>query len=294
MKRGKIIIQHHFLNRCTVPGAILLAVFGLVMSEGVFGGLFGFAFRLFFHSDMFMPYGSVLGALAVLAIYKRWFYPEFEGNLRGGRPGFGFRLALCALILWCTVPFAILREPENYGLPTVSSIGMALMAGFCEETAFRGLSLSYLMRQWKEESEIIPAVMLTSGLFALVHGSNLLAGADVGSTILQIAAALGIGVFLGAVVLRSGNLWPVIAVHTVNDAIAFLNTKGHSGGVMVGGVTQGDVIALVQCAILCGIGFWLIRPAKRREIIALWREKWRPLPQAENVEEGKAAARWGE
>lgn len=294
MKKGKVIIQHRFLNRYTVLGAILLTVYGMIMSEGVIGGIFGIVFQLIFHNGTLMPYGMVVGALVILAIHKRWFYPEFEGNLRGGRPGLGFRLALSALILWCTVPFEILRAPENYGLPTAGSIGLALAAGFCEEAAFRGLPLSYLMRQWKDESKIIPAVLLTSGLFGLSHGSNIFGGAGVGRTILQVAIALMIGVFLGAVYLRSGNLWPAITVHTINDVLAFLDTKSITEGVMVGSVTVGDLLALGQCAILCGIGFWLIRPEKRGEIIALWREKWQPLPGDEMADEGKAAVRKGE
>ena len=279
MNKQKKIISHRFLNKHTVLGAILLTAFGMLFSEGVFGSLIGLALSIAFSSRDVVSYGMIPGALLVLAIHKRWFYPEFEGNLRGGRPGLGFRLALFALIMVLLYPVHILQNPADYGPPTAANLGLALMAGFCEETAFRGLPLSYLMRQWKDEKKIPAALLLTSLLFALVHGSNLLGGANLGSTLVQIVFALLIGFFLGAIYLRSGNLWPAIVVHVLNDVIAFLNTTAISGGTIVGGVTAEDLVDLGLCAVVGCIGLWLVRPAKRAEILALWREKWKPLPE---------------
>ena len=88
MKKQKKIISHRFLDRYTVLGAILLAVYGIIAIEVVFGIII----RVVTSRTDLLPAGSVFGALIVLAIHKRWFYPEFEGNLRGGRPGLGFRL----------------------------------------------------------------------------------------------------------------------------------------------------------------------------------------------------------
>ena len=141
MNKQKKIISHRFLNKHSVLGAILLTAFGMLFSEGVFGSLIGLALSLAFSSRDMAAFGMVPGALLVLAIHKRWFYPEFEGNLRGGRPGLGFRLALFALIIVLLVPVHILKKPDDYGLPTMANLGLALMAGFCEEAAFRGLPL---------------------------------------------------------------------------------------------------------------------------------------------------------
>lgn len=288
MKKQKKIISHRFLNKHTVLGAILLTAFGMLIGEGVIGSLIGVLIGMVLSNPALASYGMIPGALLVLAIHKRWFYPEFEGNLRGGRPGLGFRLALFALIIVLLVPVHILKKPDDYGLPTMANLGLALMAGFCEEAAFRGLPLSYLMRQWKDEKKIPTALLLTSLLFALVHGVNLLGGANLGSTVVQIAFALFIGFFLGAIYLRSGNLWPAIVVHVLNDVIAFMNTASISGGTVVGGVTPWDLVDLGLCVLVGCIGLWLVRPAKRAEILALWREKWKPLPETAEAAEAEA------
>ena len=85
MNKQKKIISHRFLNKHTVLGAILLTAFGMLFSEGVFGSLIGLALSMAFSSRDVVSYGMIPGALLVLAIHKRWFYPEFEGNLRGGK-----------------------------------------------------------------------------------------------------------------------------------------------------------------------------------------------------------------
>lgn len=277
--KEKKIIPHPFLNRYTLIGAILLTVYALLIGVSIVGGVIGMSLALAFSNPALRSFGSVAAALLVLAIHKRWFYPEFEGNLRGGRPGLGFKLGLFVLILWCTAPFDILAASEDYGPLSFGNFALALMAGVCEETAFRGLPLSYLMRQWKDEKKIPVALLLSAVLFGLAHGGNLFAGADPGITLLQVGGTMAIGVFLGAVYLRSGNLWPVIVIHTLNDVLAFLNTADISGGVMVADVTPRDLRDLMLSVVLAGVGLWLIRPSKRAEILDLWREKWRPLPE---------------
>ena len=47
---------------------------------------------------------------------------------------------------------------------------------------------------------------------------------------------------------------------------------------MTGNLRLVDLLDLLLSVILGGIGLWLIRPAKRGEILAVWREKWQPLP----------------
>ena len=238
--------------------------------------------------DLF-PAGGVPGALLVLAIHKRWFYPEFEGNLRGGRPGLGFRLGLFILIAWALVPVNMIRHPENYAVPTPAYLSMALMAGFAEETAYRGLSLSYLMRQWKDEKKLLPALLLTCAVFSLTHLGNLFSGANVVLTLFQLIATFAAGLFLGAVYLRCGNLWPCIVLHTLHDIVSMLDVSSISGGIMTRGLQLVDLLDLLLSVILGGVGLWLIRPAKRGEILAVWREKWQPLPDTKmNLPSGES------
>ena len=288
MKKGKKIFNHPFLNRYTVLGAILLTVYALAAAEGVFGAVFGGLFAALGGMELY-PLGVVPGALLVLAIHKRWFYPEFEGNLRGGRPALGFKLGLLIVISWAMLPVGLLRHPENYGPPTLANLILALMAGFGEGTAFRGLPLSYLMRQWKDEQKLPVALLLSSVLFSLVHLSNLLGGASISLTLVQLLSSLCMGFFFGAVYLRSGNLWPTIVYHTLHDVVAFLDVSTVSEGIMARAFQFSDLPDLLLSVVLGVVGYWLIRPAKRGEILALWREKWQPLPEpAAEAEAGQS------
>lgn len=278
MEKQKRIINHRFLNRYTVLGAIVLAVYGITADEGIFGGIFGGILQAVTSSRELYPLGVVPGAVLVLAIHKRWFYPEFEGNLQGGKPALGFRLGLFILIAWAMLPINMLRHPESFGPPTLANLCLALMAGFGEETAFRGLPLSYLMRQRKGERKIPAALLLTSVLFSLMHLGNLFGGASISITVLQLVSSLCAGLFLGAIYLRGGNLWPCIVVHTLHDIVAFLDISTVSDGIMARSFQLNDLPDLLLAFVLGGVAIWLVRPAKRDEILAIWRGKWQPLP----------------
>ena len=111
-------MNYRFLNRYTVLGAIVLAVYGIIANEGVFGGIFGGILQAVTSNKELYPLGVVPEAMLVLAIHKRWFYPEFEGNLQDGKPALGFRLGLLILIACVMLPLNMLRHPESFGPPT--------------------------------------------------------------------------------------------------------------------------------------------------------------------------------
>ena len=273
--KEKKIINHKFLNRYTVIGAILLMTWGFVFAELIFPMPFGIVLAFITSQEVLTTitqFIAVIGGLLALAIHKRWFYPEYKGCLVGS----GFKTAL--RISWPVLPFWIFTIIRVIAakLPleplTASLLGTALMAGFCEEAAFRGIGVSYLMRQWKTEEKIPYVVVLTSVCFGLLHGVNLISGAAVGITLLQIAAAGCIGVFLCAVFLRSGNLWVPILIHTLHDVLSLLFLPG--GAVLTQAVQADDLLDLLLTVLLGAAGIYMIRKSKRGEIVALWQEKW--------------------
>lgn len=69
-------------------------------------------------------------------------------------------------------------------------------------------------------------------------------------------------------------------LHTLHDIVAFLDIGTVSDGIMTKGPRLDDLPDLLLCVILGCVGFWLVRPARRGEILAIWREKWKPLPDA--------------
>ncbi|MBR2742151.1 MAG: CPBP family intramembrane metalloprotease [Clostridia bacterium] len=222
---------------------------------------------------------AVAFSLIALLIYKRRFRPDFEGSLRGGRIALGFKTLIPFAVVWVINIIGVFAGQGEGFISSVSGVSIALMAGFSEEAAFRGIGISILLRDIRDEKRILHALLFTSAVFAVVHAVNAAVGADPGMTALQVAAAFCMALLLGASYIRSGNLWPVIIVHTLNDIIAFMgNAELSSSGIYTEGVTWSSFLGLALSAVMGIVGLWLIRPAKRAEIRALWEKKWGAAP----------------
>ena len=111
--------------------------------------------------------------------------------------------------------------------------------------------------------------MLVSGAaFGLLHAVNVIVTGDAFAAIIQVIYTAAIGIFYGAVFVRSRNIWGVIIMHTLTDVSAFI-------AVFDGNVTGMDIaFCAVGSLIFIAIALYLIRPAKRAEIDALWEDGW--------------------
>lgn len=268
--------RHKFLNRFTVVGALLLMVWGYFFSEGLVSGLFAAPLRLVgMESEAAVHFGAAIGGLLVLLIHKWWFSPEYEGDLWGGDIRCSLYVGLLfLLIIW--IPSIVIEGMRGtLGMPSINAIGISLMAGCCEEAAFRGLPASYLMRQWNKEKQVLATVLFTSAIFGLIHAFNLVAGADPKSTALQVFTSFCTGIIFCAVYLRTGNLLVTIIIHTLHDIVSMTDTSMYvSDGVLAEIPLMDWVINIAQAFVLAIVGFYLIRPAMRKDIVALWAEKW--------------------
>ena len=266
---------HRFFDRFTIISAILLMLIGLLAAQAL-GSLMGRPIgSLTGEKNLGDGIGIAVASFLILLLYKFWFRPEFEGNLKGGDLKLGFKISIIFIVYWITiVPLEFAISDSVFGAPTIGSIFMAIMAGTSEEVAFRGLPLSYLMRQWREEKHVLTALIFTAVVFGVVHLSNIVAGGNPGSVVAQTISATGMGVLLAAVYLRCGNLLVTIIIHTIHDIIAFTDVSGVQDGIVVGSVGIDTVVDLGTSVVLAIIGFWLVRPAKRGEIRALWDKKW--------------------
>lgn len=92
----------------------------------------------------------------------------------------------------------------------------AMAIGFSEEFAFRGLIQAYLVRDMRSRQ----AVFIAAFLFGIVHYMNLFKYP--GSVIAiskQVLFATAIGVYFGALVLRTGSLWLTSLIHGLIDFV---------------------------------------------------------------------------
>lgn len=138
--------------------------------------------------------------------------------------------------------FALRHTPLETFLHVVSM----LCVGFLEEVIFRGFLFKALSRE-----DLKQAMLLSSLTFGIGHIVNLLNGAEIWATLLQICYAAAIGFLFTAIFHRSGSLLPCIAAHSViNSLSAFAGERS-------------DALAIATAAVLTLLpliyAVWILR-----------------------------------
>ncbi|MCC7491778.1 MAG: CPBP family intramembrane metalloprotease [Fimbriimonadaceae bacterium] len=87
------------------------------------------------------------------------------------------------------------------------AVGAALLPACCEELLFRGVLLTAWLPRWGPRA----AILVTSLLFGLIHFDGV-----------QSVSATIMGLYLGLLRYRSGSVWPCVAAHAANNAVAGL------------------------------------------------------------------------
>lgn len=116
---------------------------------------------------------------------------------------------------------------------TVLYIVSMLFVGFIEEVIFRGLLFKAICKD-----NIKTAVVVSSLTFGVGHIVNLLSGADVFSTLLQIGYAAAIGFAFTMFFIKKGSILLCIAAHSAVN------------GLSVFSVEAGDLNSLITSAVL--------------------------------------------
>ncbi len=109
--------------------------------------------------------------------------------------------------------------PENL-LKALPAIGTMLLTGLLEELIFRGL----LFRAMAKDNQKT-AILVGSLTFGIGHIVNLLNGAALVPTLLQVAYATAIGYLFIVIFLKSGSLWPCILTHSAINALSVFATE---------------------------------------------------------------------
>lgn len=84
---------------------------------------------------------------------------------------------------------------------------VAVMPGVCEELLFRGYVQRRLLRRW----HVLPAILLTSVMFAVAHFDPM-----------HMMGVFPIGIWFGIVAWRTDSTWPAVACHFANNGAAIL------------------------------------------------------------------------
>ena len=103
---------------------------------------------------------------------------------------------------------AVIARMDNVADLLLSLVMVAALPALFEEILFRG-ALQNLLTRWMKNP--ITAIIVTAILFSAVHGSAL-----------GFLSRIFLGILLGWIYYRSGNLWLSIIGHFVNNGIAIL------------------------------------------------------------------------
>ena len=157
----------------------------------------------------------------------------------------------CLLVILANFPFSALikstltiNRPDLIWLFILYVTGIALV----EEIVFRGILLFLLLDIFKNHNlKYFLSALISSAVFALFHLTNIFAGMDIGSVMLQLVYTFLIGGMLSVVALKTKNIWMSVFIH-----LAF-----NIGGLMSTTIATGDPwdtvfwILTITCGILC-------------------------------------------
>lgn len=121
-----------------------------------------------------------------------------------------------------------------------------LCVGFLEELIFRGFLFKALCGE-----DLKTAIIISSVTFGAGHIVNLLNGAELVSTLMQIVYAIAIGFAFTYLFLVSGSIWPCILCHgAINGLSVFAPNPGLGRGLLG---------AVFLCVVSVGYGLYLAK-----------------------------------
>lgn len=270
--------KHRFLKH-PILAAFLLPVIGL-LGGGIIGqivvlSLNGFDTKAAQNTLMSNDLPEIFLALLVILIMKHSYDNQFKFGFwkKNLKPSMVFASWGFLVLLLNIIPNLFLGTPleSSYGLLLAVTGGIA--PGLYEEVTCRGVVLSNMMYQWRNAKNPIMMSLLASSIaFGLIHLVNLFS--TVGPTLIQVGYATGLGIFFGAVYLRTRNLWGPVVVHAFIDISAkiFVTEDPVAGIASLAVPPEQMLVGIAVFIVFTAIGLYLVRPAKHEEIKALWRE----------------------
>ena len=160
--------------------------------------------------------GYGLGRIAAAVVLMICFHSCFSGNkaFRGAL----LTLPVIAYVIWNVVGAVMNGHPLKTGAEIPVAVILAIAPAMLEEIVFRGILITKLLKNGKSEWFTLLA---SSALFGAVHLINLtVAGPP--TVLLQVGYSAVIGLFFGAVYIRSRDILSVMIGHAAVDLSSLL------------------------------------------------------------------------
>lgn len=220
-----------YLLKNTGAFILILVIFNFAVIKIPFHRLFEY----FFADDIAGNIGKILHSIIIvyvtILVIRLFSLQEFAGIKV-------FRIKNAALLI---LPFIypMILGYSNLGGLNVKNLNYAILIvffitkiakGIAEEIAFRGLLQSYLLNKIGDRDSVLRIVLVSSIAFALMHIINITRYSIV-DVINQVIGAFFFGVFFGALLLRTGNVYALGVIHGCINfvfGIGSINPQGSS------------------------------------------------------------------
>ena len=221
--------------------------------------------------------GICIAAAIMMIIFKVWFSPEFKGFVKAETSAKDICIIILpfiALLIFTLITPLCMGVPFYFN-PSFKAITMGLSAGFGEETMFRLLALALIMRYVKRSKRLV-AVILLSVIFGLMHLGNILEGADMLMSLIQVIHATFLGLLFSELFLMTGSVIFPIFAHGLFDYICFVTDPYLSAeGILTQQYNTGRLVYDIIVAVIIGIfAFYLLSKNKMAKAGEIWDKKW--------------------
>ncbi len=266
MKSRKIVTRHVLADRIPLLAAAVLMIIGQYLPKVAVAAAVEPLSEFISDSDLLLSLYFIvviLFSLLLVLLFERWFYPEYEGSLKGKGFGRGMLAALPVIVF--IIAYRVFKAALGYEAlraPSLFTILQGLRAGVNEEAVFRGIAAALLLRQFRSAKNIWVPAVFTGVFFGCTHLLNLFSGDTVLNVLVNVVFASSVGLIPGVIFTFSGNLWPVVLVHSLYDTLAFLARDL--------GMPDWPVFTEVGIFAVIAVVYLLVLQRKRAELAAFW------------------------
>jgi membrane protease YdiL (CAAX protease family) len=211
----------------------LLTLLIWIVLAGLVNALLVFLFRIPLDNPIIVQSGNLVAACLLLYLMQRLGWLREIGITRPGVWS-TWLITLAIAIYIVVIGFYSFFEGITFTFNSLYStqearaiLASSLLAGFIEETVFRGVLLYLLIRVWgKTRRGILTSIIVQAALFGILHSLQVLSGVSTDTALANVLGTFIFGVTLGVFVLYGGTLWPAIVLHAASNA--FIIIKGLS------------------------------------------------------------------
>lgn len=232
--------MHSLLHRLPIVSVMCIALLGL-------GSLYAGG-KVFNASDNYTLMATLSYSIPMaLAVVVLW----LVGNLQALRPSLlhfrqvitkGWPALLMGLFMATVSTLAGDARGETVAVSILWFFVTIFFTAAFEEFLCRA-GMQHLLA--KAGFQAFPRVMLTAGIFGLMHFVNLIGQPEkLNDTIAQVGYAFSLGVLLGAIYITSQNVWVTITIHYL------FNVLGDFGSLVHGAVTAATGMPIAAAIIV--------------------------------------------